>query len=168
MVGGSVQNKHIRAEKHHSGEHTSCLFTAAQHANFFVNAVIGEKHSAEEAAQICFGLVFGILSHPVKNGERTAVEESGIVVREIRVCYALSPFIRTAVGVGIADKNLKKRGYRHFVADKRDLFALVDGERDVLEKHGSVGCGFGKIFNEKNILARFSVHVKADERITAA
>lgn len=75
MVGRLVEKKHVCAVQHHSGEHTTYLFASGKHVYGLINAITGEKHTTEEAAQICFCLILGICSHPIYYGFVMTVKE---------------------------------------------------------------------------------------------
>ena len=97
MVGGLVQDQDIGAKEHHAGEHTADLFTAGEDLDWLVYIVPGEEHLAQEAPEIGFVGVGGILFQPFEDAVLTALEIGGVVGGEIGLGGGNAPFVAALI-----------------------------------------------------------------------
>ena len=169
MVCRTVKKEHVRAEQHHSREHTSHLFASGENIDRLVHIVAREEHTSEEAAEIGLCLVLdGILSYPVKYGHLAAVEILAVVHRHIRSCYRYAPLEAALVRLLLLHKYLEEHRDSLFaLTDESDLVGASEGEADVIEQLYAVN-GLADALDLKNVLAKLPVHIKADERVSSA
>ena len=91
VVGGLVQQQHIGAGQHHTGEHTAHLLAARQHLDRLERFIAGKEHTAQEAPEVALVVVGRILAEPLDEVEVTAIKELVVILGEIGLAGADTP-----------------------------------------------------------------------------
>ena len=161
MVGGAVEYQHVALEQHHAREHTAHLFAARKHVHGLENVVAAEKHSPEKSAEIAFGLVLGILPHPVDYRQLAAVEKGAVVVGEIAYRGRAAPFEAALVRLKLLGEYAEQSCHGYLVrSHKGYLVATVDRKADIV-KHLYPVNRFGQPRHLQDILAHLALNVEA-------
>ena len=101
MVSRLIEHQKIGSVKHHAGEHTTNLFTTGQNLDRLEYTVSREKHTAKESAQVCLGLILGILTHPIENAQITILKILGVIMGEVRGRDADTPAEGTCIRLNL-------------------------------------------------------------------
>ena len=88
-------------------------------------AITREQHTAKEVTQIGFGLVGGILAHPIENAVSTAFKIRRVVAREIRGRDADAPLKFTRRRLLLFHQDAEKGSDGAVIADESNLVVLT-------------------------------------------
>ena len=150
----------------HTGYHAAHLFASAQDVYLFQHVFVFEEHTPEECFEIDF-VACTELRQPVEHVQ-VAVEELGVVEREVSRRDGDAPLEGAFLRFAIAVDDFKERGHGAWVAaEEHHLFAFLYVEREVLEEHGAVvGCS-AQAFHFQYLIAWLALHAEDDAWIAA-
>ena len=147
-------------------EHAAHALAAGEHAGLLLGLFPRKEHAAQEAAQISFVLLLGILPQPVHQAQIHAVEIGVVVLGEVGVGDGHAPFARACVRLDLARQNVEQqRAGTLVLAHEGDLVALGHGEGDVVQRRSFTV--LGNALHHEDVVAGFAVGLELDERIFA-
>ncbi|MNC39819.1 hypothetical protein D3C75_884970 [compost metagenome] len=109
MVRWLIQNQCVCTCLHHFRQHTANFLSPGEYASLLLGLLTREQHTAQEATQIRFILIFGILTQPIYECHIHTVKELGVIFREISLSCRHTPSIFTAVRFRFTHKNIKQQ-----------------------------------------------------------
>ena len=167
VVGRRVENQTVGVLQLHTCNHAAHLLASGEHVHLLFNLFLLEEHAPEKSLHGDL-VARPVLRQPVDEVQ-VAVEEPGVVQREIGRGDGHAPVVSAAVSLAVAVDDFEEgRHCLRITGKEDDLLPFLDVEVHVVEQYRAVGIDSLQVLHFKDLIARFALHAEDDAWVLAA